>query len=124
MVEQPTISPNSPPTHNSTTAPAIHQNPNTWYIFPPKLVYGESPKILFVPPRSFISMVQLRILRRTRSRSLARAFASSPTPPTTPFGDVNTVVVTSYGINQTAYSEGLEETKEGRIPAKLEKVRR
>lgn len=50
----------SPDPGSNSTISAQPSLPNTWYIFPPKLVYGESPKILFVPPRSFISMVQLR----------------------------------------------------------------
>lgn len=82
----PTIITPKPSTNSSTS----------WYVYPPKLVYAESPKILFVPPRRFLSMVQLKIERGNKSRSLAKSF-QAPTGGSN-IGDIKTVVVTSYGV--------------------------
>ena len=33
----------------------------SWKVFPIKMCYAETPKILFIPPRSFLTLMQLKV---------------------------------------------------------------
>ena len=65
-----------------TPSLAFSQSGYSWFKYPTKLCYAESPKVLFIPPRPFLTLMQLKTFTAT-----------------TPQGAANTgMVVTHVGV--------------------------